>query len=917
VCTSDFSFLCLSETWLSSDVSDSELFPNYMKVYRADRNFAACGKTRGGGVIFAHNINIKSVAIPLEGFNFPHVIDIVSVSVLYNTGSISVIVLYIPPDVNQITYDACIESLVFLLSSLKTRATFLVGDFNTPHFENPIDARSRTLSSLPDFCGLYQANTIRNVSNRLLDLIFINTECTISRCESPLVAEDPLHPALVANISFPIADTTFRSNSNNIRFDFKNADLPNLYASIATTNWECLLDCADSNSMCDLFYSLLMSSIDIYVPKSRRRAASAPIWHTLELSKLIKAKERARRKFSRLKSEESYSDFSNLRSQVKSLSVITYKNFIAHAENLINSDPKYFWKFVNSKRSSSRIPGEMYLNNSSLNDPQSIVDGFAKYFAKVYLPPSSVDISPNVQFEDGSISLLDFSEDEIIKACKMLTPNFTSGFDMLPAFLVSDCAHILAKPLSYLFNKSLQLQTFPERWKITNICPIFKSGDKSDISNYRPISIISNFSKILEKCIINRLLLQILPKISIHQHGFVKNRSTTTNLVCITQYISDAMDKGGQVDVLYTDLAKAFDRVDTGILLQKVKAFGFSFQLVNFFKSYLTSRSCFVTYNGFSSLPFIPSSGVPQGSILGPMLFLVFINDLADSLDCLKLLFADDLKMFASINTKTDCQRLQGQLQVLEEWCSRNKLEINVSKCRVVSFTKRKKPVHFNYILNNCIIQKTDNFTDLGVIFDCKLRFNLHIESKIKAASKMLGFIIRSSRDMNNTDSIMLLYTSYVRSILEYASTIWSPYYECYTKSLESVQRKFLKFLFWKKHKKYPPRGYPHNELCSEFNVPTLELRRKFSDIKFLNKLLNNVINLDRFYINITLASSRLSSRYKKLFATPRANTNVLVNSPSVRLAELGNRCATVINICVLSPGELSRLISTGTLDFI
>ena len=157
VCTTEYHFLCLSETWLSSDVSDSEFFPNYMKVYRCDRNFAACGKSRGGGVLLAHNMDIKSVATPIEGFNFPSVIDIVSVTVSYNTGNISVIVLYIPPDVNQNTYDACIKSLTFVLSSLKSKVTFVVGDFNTPHFANPIDARSRTLANLPEFCDLYQA----------------------------------------------------------------------------------------------------------------------------------------------------------------------------------------------------------------------------------------------------------------------------------------------------------------------------------------------------------------------------------------------------------------------------------------------------------------------------------------------------------------------------------------------------------------------------------------------------------------------------------------------------------------------------------------------------------------------------------------------------------------------------------------
>ena len=416
---------------------------------------------------------------------------------------------------------------------------------------------------------LISSKEIRNVSDRILDLIFINTQCSISRCVSPLVAEDPLHPALDINFSLPVADALCRNNPSNTRFDFRKADIPHLYASIAATDWESLLDCADINSMCDMFYSLLMASIRIHIPQTKIRATFGPPWFTPELTRLIKTKEKARRKYLRLQSDETYSVFRNLRSQVKSLSTIAYRNFISHAENHISKDPKYFWKFVNSKRGSSRIPGEMHLDDSTLNDPQSIVDGFAKYFTRVYLPPSNLNNSPCYRYEDGPIGLLDFSEDEIIVACKMLKPDFTAGFDLIPAFLAWDCAHVLAKPLRHLFNTALQLHTFPERWKVANVCPIFKSGDKSDIGNYRPIALLSNFSKILEKCIINRLRSQIILRISNHQHGFVKNRSTTTNLICIAQFISDIMDRRGQVDVIYTDLAKAFDRVDISILLKK------------------------------------------------------------------------------------------------------------------------------------------------------------------------------------------------------------------------------------------------------------------------------------------------------------------------------------------------------------
>ena len=201
------------------------------------------------------------------------------------------------------------------------------------------------------------------------------------------------------------------------------------------------------------------------------------------------------------------------------------------SEDRINSDPNYFWRFLHSKRQSSRILGEMLVNNVQLTDPQQIVVGFAKHFSSAYLPSTESPISITRLSDNSIINLSEIMEADIIKSCKALNANLTSGPDNIPAFLVRDCAHILAKPLQFIFNRCIQSGIFPNRWKTTNICPIFKNGNKMDIKNYRPISLLSNFSKVFEKAIINKLNTDIYCRISNHQHGFVKNRSTCTNLV--------------------------------------------------------------------------------------------------------------------------------------------------------------------------------------------------------------------------------------------------------------------------------------------------------------------------------------------------------------------------------------------------
>ena len=206
------------------------------------------------------------------------------------------------------------------------------------------------------------------------------------------------------------------------------------------------------------------------------------------------------------------------------------------------------------------------------------------------------------------------------------------------------------------------------------------------------------------------------------------------------------------------------------------------------------------------------------------------------------------------------------------------------------------------------------SINDLGVTFDSNLRFNMHVELKVNSAMKILGFTIRSSKCLNNIESIKLLFNAFVRANLEYASEVWSPYYARYSVSIENVQRKFLKYIYYKKNKVYPPQGYPHPDLLTEFGVQSLHLRRKFSDLKFLNKVLTNALEIDTIYFNICLSSNRSSNRHPSLFTTPRACTNLLLNSPIVRMCYLGNKCAQYINIGDIKPKMLNNFIENNNM---
>lgn len=234
--------------------------------------------------------------------------------------------------------------------------------------------------------------------------------------------------------------------------------------------------------------------------------------------------------------------------------------------------------------------------------------------------------------------------------------------------------------------------------KVSFITPIYKSGPKHVISNYRPISKLSMIPKVFEKLVTQRLYFSLKEMLSPAQHGFVKGRSTCTNLVLFSQFCLDEMEKGKQVDVLYTDFVKAFDRVHHGLLLQKMLKLGINDTFLKWLRSYLSNRRQTVRIDGHSSDFIKVVSGLPQGSHLGPLLFTIFINDLPSVLKFSRcLMYADDVKIFHSVASMHDCFNLQSDIDCFLTWCNYNHLELNFSKCKIFSATRLRNVISCNY----------------------------------------------------------------------------------------------------------------------------------------------------------------------------------------------------------------------------
>lgn len=370
--------------------------------------------------------------------------------------------------------------------------------------------------------------------------------------------------------------------------------------------------------------------------------------------------------------------------------------------------------------------------------------------------------------------------------------------------------------------------------------------------------------------------------ISSDQHGFMKGRSTVSNLVCKAQFLCESLDRGNQVDVIYTDLSKAFDRLDHSILISKLDNFGFSYPLLRLTQSYLQDRHQFVQYRGYKSISFWQKSGVPQGSILGPLFFVMFINDILEGFDnnIHFLLYADDLKIYRLVDSVDDCVNLQYCLNRINTWCKDNYLPLNASKCNVMSFGRKSNMYMFNYNVDNESLQRPDFIKDLGVYFDPKLSFNKHVEMTTASAFRSLGFVIRNCKGFTNIATLRLLYVTFVRSRLEYASIVWSPIYNFNILQLEKIQRRFLKSAVYTLNGVYPPRGFPQSELLEMFNLVSLSNRRTTYFIIFLFKIVNNCLDCISLSSKINYIVPRINARHNHVFAGRTPRTNILIASP-------------------------------------
>ena len=659
----------------------------------------------------------------------------------------------------------------------------------------------------------------------LIDLVLLSNPQQLHECS--VIPELPHsdHNGISVTMNWKTARDNGTKSSRPI-WRYALADFPRARELLEDTNWDSILS-GDVDQAWSLWHQKFLDIMEQCIPKGSLPKRKCPPWISKRMVSAIRKRNACYRRAKRTGSPMLLSRYKHLRNKVVGMVKRGKSDYL---DTLKSASCKEFWKAV--KNLNGRQCSIPPLNHSgkTANSDREKANMLNNYFSSCFnkcVPP--IIPSSGLERLDPSACPPELlcTEDEVLELLLALDTSKANGPDNISAKMLKSTATSIAPVLTKLLNLSITTGRIPGAWKTSSVVPIPKNGNKADAKNYRPISLLSVISKVLERHIHGKILvhLQATCPLSDSQWGFCSGKSTVQALLTATNDWLHMMESGIEAGAVFFDFTKAFDSVPHKALIEKLQAIGLDGFLVQWITDYLTNRKQCVVVGGATS-EFVPVvSGVPQGSVLGPLLFLIYINGIAElplSPGSKLVIYADDVLLYRPIRQASDFQLLQQDVDALGIWADNNYLTFNPSKCKAMVFSSRRQPVPFpaNFSLNGFLLEVVDSVKYLGLSISSDLSWTNHINSITSKARKLVGLLFRQFYRCADTDVIRKLYIAIVRPHLEYASQVWDPYLLKDQQTLESVQKFACRVCLKRWDLNY-------STMLEDLNIPTLAARRK------------------------------------------------------------------------------------------
>ena len=849
-----FDILTISETWLNPNITDNEItIPGYTFA-RQDRD----GRPGGGTLALVRDgIPYRTRTDMLSGNIESCVIEVTRPK----TKRIFIFTVYRAPDR---PLDSFIDDLNHTLAAFPSEAeVILLGDFNVNYLAkktDPSHPSKQKLIRLADVHNLEQLidqpTRITETSSTAIDLFFVNNNHRI-------VESGVLHVHLSDHslIYCTVKAGVPRAPGRVIEFrSYKHYSKQLFLNDLKEAQWDMVNEEPDINVAVEIWNEIFSSIADRHAPikKSRVKGIHTP-WLTSDLTNAMQDRNYHHRKAVKTNSPYHWRMYKKVKAHVnksiKKCKAVYYQDLI----NKNKGNSGELWKSLNkiTSRKSSPSPSCIEVNGVSHTEPQSIAEALNNHFstvgtklaAKLKAGLDFVRSTPSPGKSAPATHMFAFHEvDEsfVHKHLKQLKTNKAIGLDGISARMLKDSATVTTPVLTKIINRSLDSSTFPSIWKIGKVTALFKSGGRCDANNYRPITILPTVSKILEKAVHTQVYKYLNDNkiLTPKQFGFRPKLSTEISLAHFTDTILGNMDKGLVTGAVYLDLSKAFDTVDHALLYRKLDLVGLSDECIDWFKSYLSNRSQVTAVASHFSSPKPVPVGVPQGSVLGPLLFLIYVNDLPLYVsNCEVSLYADDTVIHCSSTCAQDLQdKLNSDLQSLCQWFNSNLLTLNVSKCKFVVYGSPRKLNKFQGLsltANGNALERNESFKYLGVTINQHMTWSDHISILSKKVNQRLGLICRV-KHLLPLQARITLYNSLILPLLDYGDIVWGDKNNITIMDhLQVLQNNAARCLL------DLPRSSSGSQAISHLNWKPLALRRRYHRCVTIFKCLNNLVAFD------------------------------------------------------------------------